>query len=68
MALPNNDHALIALLMVFKDVKRRISWVGLSEVTEFRNLLMRAYTRYPIRKRYQMIDSILILLGEQLNE
>ena len=68
MALLNNDHALIALLMVFKDIKRRISWVALSEVVELRNLIMRSYTRYPIRKRYQMIDSILILIGEQVNE
>jgi hypothetical protein len=54
--------------MVFKDIKRRISWVGLSELIELCNLIMRSYTRYPIRKRYQMVDSILILIGEQVNE
>ena len=54
--------------MVFKEVKRRINWVGLNEVKELSNLIIHAYTRYPIRKRYQIIDSILILLGEQLNE
>ena len=32
LALPNNDHALIALLMVLKDVNRRSNWIGVSEV------------------------------------
>jgi len=67
VAKSNYDHALIALLGVFLQQKKKTAFLGLDGLSSTKTLLTAAYARFPIRKRYQLVDSLLGLVANNIN-
>lgn len=65
--MDNYDHALIALILIFPGIKRKTEFLSLDLLERMSKLCNNAYGRYPIRKRYQMVDSMLDLIANQRN-
>jgi ADP-heptose:LPS heptosyltransferase len=65
--LENYDHAIVALMLVFQHANRSTTFVGKDQLERASVLLKKAYSRYPIRKRYQLVDSLLSMLNKHLN-
>ena len=63
----NYDHALIALLMVFLQQRKRTQFLTRDLLESSKYLLTSGYSRYPIRKRFQLVDSLLNLISNNLN-
>jgi hypothetical protein len=63
----NYDHAFIALLRVFWFQEIRTKFVDKSWLDRIKAIMGKAYSRFPIRKRHQMMDSILCLLSNNLD-
>lgn len=67
MGLGSYDHALVALFMVFKRQTRKSTFLGKELLERVKKLCGSAYVRYPIRKRFQMVDSILMIIENHRN-
>ncbi len=64
----NFDHATIALLLVFKGQAKKTTFVTVEVLDSTKDLLVNAYNRFPIRKRFQLVDSILSLISNNINK
>lgn len=67
LKLDNFDHALVALLLVFQGQNRKTEFLTKALLERSSKLCHNAYARYPIRKRCQMIDSLLSLVRNHRN-
>jgi hypothetical protein len=55
------------LLAVFLQQKHKTTFLGLTALNSTKPLLAAAYSRFPIRKRFQMIDSLLGLIANNMD-
>jgi hypothetical protein len=56
------DHGLIAVVQIFTKLKKKTTFIEANHLEIITKLLQNAYSRYPIRKRYQLVDGLLALL------
>lgn len=55
------------MLAVFLQQKHKTTFLGLSALNDTKPLLTAAYSRYPIRKRFQLIDGLLGLIANNMS-
>jgi hypothetical protein len=67
LAKTNYDHALIALIGVFPHQQSCTSFLGKEQIDSTLPLLSAAYSRFPIRKRFQLVDGLLGLIAHNIN-